>query len=65
MTITVPSDKLSKADESFTIYKYDNGYMVEVSGRDNNDDWSTAKILVTSLEEVFEIIKDVDSLPRS
>ena len=39
--------------------------MVEVSGRDNNDDWSTAKILVTSLEEVFEIIKDVDSLPRS
>ena len=28
------SDKLSKVDESFTVYMYDNGYMFDVSGRD-------------------------------
>jgi hypothetical protein len=65
MAILVPSDKLSKADDSLTLYKYDNGYLVEVGGRDHNDEWSTAKILVNSLEDAFLVIKDADSLPRS
>ena len=63
--INKPSDKLTKADESLTIYKYDNGYMVEISGRDKDDDWTSAKLLVPSLDEVFEIIKDADNLPRT
>lgn len=65
MAISKPSDKLIKADESLTLYKYDNGYLVEVSGRDKTDEWATAKILVSSLEEVFEIIEDADTLPRT
>lgn len=65
MAISKPSDKLNKADESLTVYKYDNGYMVEVGGRDKNDEWATAKILVSSLEEVFEVIKDANSIPRT
>lgn len=65
MSISKPSDKLTKADESLTIYKYDNGYMVEISGRDKDDDWTSAKLLVPSLDEVFEIIKDADNLPRT
>lgn len=64
MTITKPSDKLSKVDESFTVYKYDNGFLVEVSGRNKDDDWATSKILVSSLEEIFELITDINSLPR-
>ena len=64
MTINKPSDKLIKADESLTVYKYDNGYLVEVGGRDSNDDWAVAKILVSSLEDVYDIIKDADKLPR-
>jgi len=65
MKITVPSDKLTKVEESLTLYKYDNGYMIEVSGRDADDEWVVSKIIVSSLDEVFEIIKNVDSLPRS
>ena len=65
MAITKPSDKLTKADETLTLYKYDNGYLVEVSGRDLNDDWATAKILVPTLEEAFEAIRDADNLPRN
>ena len=65
MAILQPSDKLSKADESLTLYKYDNGYMIEVGGRDSKDEWVVAKILANSLDDVFLIIKDVDSLPRS
>jgi hypothetical protein len=58
------SDKLSKAGDSLTVYMYDNGFMVEVSGRDESDDWKTAKIMCTGLEEVNEIIKEAANLPR-
>lgn len=59
------SDKLSKVDESFTITMYDNGFMVEVSGRDNEDDWATTKILCSTFEQVVEIIKEIPTLKRS
>lgn len=65
MAIIKPSDKLKAVDDSLTLFKYDNGYMVEVCGRNSNDEWSTAKIVASSLEDVFLIIKDVDSLPRN
>lgn len=58
------SDKLSKVDESFTITMYDNGFMVEVSGRDEEDDWATTKILCSTFEQVVETIKEIPTLKR-
>ena len=52
------SDKLAKVGDSLTVNMYDNGYMVEVSGRDSDDDWKTAKILCSTLEEVYAVIKE-------
>ena len=52
------SDKLAKVGDSLTVNMYDNGYMVEVSGRDSDDDWKTAKVLCNSLEEVYAVIKE-------
>lgn len=65
MAITYASEKLKKVDESYTIYKYDNGYMIEVHGRDENDDWATTKIIASTFDEVITIIEDVDTLPRT
>ena len=59
------TDKLMKVDESFTVYMYDNGFMVEVGGRNHDDDWATAKILCNDINEVLEIVKTVPTLPRS
>ena len=52
------SDKLSKVGDSLTINMYDTGFMVEVSGRDSDDDWKTAKILCPTLEDVYAVIKE-------
>ena len=59
------ADKLTKVNESFTINMYDNGYMVEVGGRDNEDDWKTSKIICSTLDEVIDIVRQVDSMPRN
>jgi hypothetical protein len=59
------SDKLTTADDSLNVYFYDNGYMVEVSGRDDNDDWTTAKVMCSSLEEVNAIVAEAAGMERS
>ena len=58
-------DKLTKVDDSFTVHMYDNGFMVEIGGRDSEDDWATAKIVCNSLEEVVELIKEAAAMDRS
>jgi len=50
--------KLSKVNESITINRYDNGFMVEVGGRDDNSEWKTAKILCTTEEEMLAVVQE-------
>ena len=59
------SDKLEKVNENFTINIYDNGYMIEVGGRDYNDDWKTAKIIVNSKKELLDLVSEVLDMPRN
>jgi len=57
-------DKLTKVNEDITIRMYDNGYMFEISGRDSNDDWKNAKIIVGSVEELVELINEAAAMDR-
>ena len=50
--------KLSKVNESFTVNRYDNGYMIEVGGRDDDNDWKNCKILCNTREDLFEVINE-------
>jgi ketol-acid reductoisomerase len=61
---TTISDKLVKVNEAYTINMYDNGFMIEVGGRDDNDEWKNTKIIVSTVEELVELVKEAASLPR-
>jgi len=63
-TVKTLSDKLGKVNESFTINMYDNGYMIEVSGRDNDGEWKTAKILVQSVDELVALVREATEMER-
>ena len=54
--------KLSKVNESITINRYDNGFMVEVGGRDDENDWKSAKILCNTEEEMVAVVKEWNSM---
>ena len=58
------SDKLTKVNESFTVNMYDNGYMIEVGGKDGDDDWKTAKITVADLDSLIALIKEIVAMDR-
>ena len=58
------SDKLTKINDSLTINLFDNGYMVEVGGRDANDDWTQVKISCNTLEDVNTLIKEANEIDK-
>jgi hypothetical protein len=54
--------KLTKVNESITVNRYDNGFMVEVGGRDEENDWKTAKVLCNTEEEMLAVVKEWNSM---
>lgn len=56
---------LIKRDESFSVYEYDNGYMLECNGRNQNDDWTTSKVIFTKAEDLMNGILELMKLPKS
>ena len=57
-------DKLVKVNDNFNVYMYDNGYMLEISGRNENEDWATAKILCKDMDALIDLIKEATALER-
>jgi hypothetical protein len=55
-------DKLTKINESYTINRYDNGFMVEAGGRNKKGDYVNAKILCNTLEEVLTLVKEAGEM---
>ena len=58
------SDKLAKTNENFSINMYDNGFMIEVSGRDDENEWKTAKIMVTTVDELVALVREAAEMER-
>lgn len=65
MTKTVKiADKLVKVNDSFAVYRYDNGYGIEISGRGHDDDeWATVKLVCNSIDDLIALIKEATTLP--
>lgn len=56
------SDKLAKVSDSFTINRYDNGFMIEVSGKNADGNWATSKIIVKTLDELKTLVEEAATL---
>lgn len=54
--------KLSKVSESITLNRYDNGWMIEISGRDKKGDYTTCKILCNTEEELLGLVKEWNTI---
>lgn len=55
-------NKLAKVNENISINRYDNGWMIEIGGRDKKDDWKTAKILCNTEDELIALIKEWNTM---
>jgi hypothetical protein len=50
--------KLAKVNESITLNRYDNGFMVEVGGRDDENDWKSAKVLCATEADMMAVVQE-------
>jgi hypothetical protein len=51
-------EKLAKVNETITLNRYDNGWMIEIGGADKKGEWKTAKIMCTTEDEVVGLVKE-------
>jgi hypothetical protein len=54
--------KLAKVNENISVNRYDNGWMVEIGGRDGENDWKNCKILCNTEEEMIAVIKEWNTM---
>lgn len=59
------SDVFMNVSESVTINRYENGWMVEISGNDHNDDWQNKKFIFSDLKNVLTFIEDYSKIKLS
>lgn len=64
-SVTKFTDKLAKVDDNFSVYMYDNGFMVDIRGRSSTDDWANAKIVANNVDELVSIIREIISAERA
>lgn len=58
------ADKMTFVDDSFNVSMVDNGFVFEIGGRNEDGEWSRAKVIVTSIEDLLSLIKEAAELPR-
>jgi hypothetical protein len=59
------SDKLKSIDNYFSVNILDNGYFIEVSGRNHEDDYATAKVMYNTADEMIEGVRSLTSMDLS
>lgn len=55
-------DKLVKVADCFSVNRYENGYMIDIYGRDKNGDTKTVKIISTTEAELLNLIKEINAI---
>lgn len=57
-------DFISKIGEDINIKMIDNGYLLEISGRNAEDDWKTVKLACSSRSELEQLLDQCFKIPR-
>ena len=59
------SEVYMNVSESVTINRYENGWMVEVSGNDHDDRWQNKKFIFPDLKNVLTFVEEYSKISLS
>ena len=59
------SETYMNVTDSVTVNRYENGWMVEVSGNDHNDSWQNKKFIFSDLKNVLTFLEDYSKITLS
>ena len=50
--------EFTEVNDSITINRYSNGFMIEISGRDSDDEWINRKVIVNGFDELVLLLNE-------
>lgn len=56
---------ITRVHDSFTVNMYENGFMVEISGEDYNQDLITQKIIARDVNELTALVDQIARMDRA
>jgi uncharacterized protein YpbB len=56
--------KLKKVNDNFSITICENGYVVDISGEDENETWINSKIVFDGIDEMSAFILKISKLEK-
>lgn len=56
-------EDFTKVNDSVTVYRFHNGWMVEISGYSSDEEWITRKIVCRNVAEVTDLLNIHSTLP--
>lgn len=59
------SEIYMNVSDSVTVNRYENGWMVEVSGNDHNDSWQNKKFIFSDLKNVLTFLEEYSKITLS
>jgi len=63
-TKEIIESKLKLVSDSFTVNMFDNGFMLEISGQNHEDEWDKSKIVCRTLAELYDLIEIITYMKR-
>lgn len=59
-------DHFAKVNDSYSysITNCQNGYMVDVSGQDSEENWINAKFVFKTIDELKDVVQDLAWMPK-
>lgn len=58
-------DLFTKVNDNYTVTNCHNGFVVDVSGQDSNENWINAKFVFKTMDELKDAVQDLALMPRT
>ena len=58
-------DTFTKINDNYTITNCNNGFVIEVSGQNSNEDWIAAKFVIKTIDELKDVVQDLAWMPSA
>jgi hypothetical protein len=58
-------DHFAKVNDNYTITNCQNGYMVDASGQDSEENWINAKFVFKTIDELKDVVQDLAWMPKT
>ena len=58
-------DHFAKVNDNYSITNCHNGFVVEVSGQDSDENWINAKFVFKTLDELKNAVQDLAWMPKN